>query len=605
MNNPKYTWEDFNIKVSDKVTGQVATTCPVCSPFRKKGKLKTMGVNFDTKGWHCCHCDWAGSLWRGETRKSNPSSQISQAPKEEYIPPNYEEPVIQTSVTDFFSSRGIEKDVLEEYKISSGMHYMPQIGKEVFTIQFPYIQDGVVVNIKYRGPQVDGKKTFSQVKGAPRIPYNIDCLKELGNEVGNQNEDGIIADHFVIVEGEMDALALIQCGEKFVISVPDGAPPSNVSDFGTKLDWLKEIEQYLDKAKMVVIATDNDGPGITLKDELVRRIGLEKCYTVKYPDGCKDINEALVLHGEEAVINCIIQAKPHPISGIFTISNYVDKLDRLFNEGITPGMDTQYNNINDIYKVALGENTTVTGYQGSGKSELIEDMAMGFARTKGMRIGIFSPEHPTEIHISRLAEKFTGKAWKTANVIGDPSQTISRDEWEETKKWLNEHVFYIERSRSHPMTPEELLERKKMLVLRYGCQLFIDDPFNRMDHQRPKDMTIEEYISWFLEIYGEFDAKYKTHSWLIAHPKNPPMDAGLKTGTLIAKARDISGGAMWGNKSLNVVSIARKGIGKGTDEAGNLPTLFITQKIKFKWNGKLAMRELWFNPVNGRFRDEK
>ena len=605
MNNPKHTWEDFSIKVSDRVTGQVATTCPVCSPFRKKSKLKTMGVNFSTKGWHCCHCDWAGSLWRGVTRPSNPSSQISQSTRAEYVPPQYEEPVIQPKVADFFKGRCISEETVDKFKISSGMHYMPQLEKEVFTIQFPYIQDGVVVNIKYRGPQVEGKKTFSQVKGAPRLPYNIDALKELGTKTVNESGEEVVADHFVIVEGEMDVLALHECNEEFVISVPDGASPSNVSDFGTKLDWLKEIEESIEKANVIVVATDNDGPGYALKEELVRRMGLEKCYTVEYPKDCKDLNEVLIKHGREAVIHCISQAQPYPISGIYTISHYEDKLDRLFREGVTPGMETQWNNIRNIYRVALGENTTVTGYQGSGKSELIEDMAIGFAKTRNMRIGIFSPEHPTEIHISRLAEKYTGKAWKTAGVIGDPSQTISEDEWQEAKKWLNDHVYYIERSRSKPMSPEELLERKKMLVLRYGCQLFIDDPFNRMDHQRPKDMTTEEYISWFLEVYGEFDAKYKTHSWLIAHPRNPPTEAGLKTGTLIAKARDISGGAMWGNKSLNVVSIARKGIGKGTDEAGNQPTLFITQKIKFKWNGKLAMRELWFNPVNGRFRDEK
>ncbi|MAH51480.1 hypothetical protein CMI37_37035 [Candidatus Pacearchaeota archaeon] len=604
MNNPKHTWEDFGIKVSDRVTGQVATTCPVCSPFRKKSKLKTMGVNFNTKGWHCCHCDWAGSLWRGVTRPSNPSNgQAVQ--RVEYTPPSYEEPVIQPKVADFFKDRCISEETIDRFKINSGMHYMPQLEKEVFTIQFPYIQDGVVVNIKYRGPQVEGKKTFSQVKGAPRLPYNIDSLKLLGDKTINEEEKEVTADHFIIVEGEMDVLALYECGEEFVISVPDGAPPPNATDFGTKLDWLKEIEEYIDKINTIVIATDSDAPGYTLREELVRRIGLEKCYTVNYPNGCKDLNEVLIKHGRDAVVQSISQAKPYPISGIYTISHYEQKIDKLFKDGITPGMETQWRNIRDIYKVALGENTTVTGYQGSGKSELVEDMAISFARTKNMRVGIFSPEHPTEIHISRLAEKYTGKAWKTAGVVGDASQLISQEEWNEAKRWLNEHVYYIERSRSKPMTPEELLERKKMLVLRYGCQLFIDDPFNRMDHQRPKDMTTEEYISWFLEVYGEFDAKYKTHSWLIAHPRNPPSEAGLKTGTLIAKARDISGGAMWGNKSLNVVSVARKGIGKGTDEAGDQPTLFITQKIKFKWNGKLAMRELYFNPVNGRFRDEK
>jgi len=605
MNNPKHSWDSFGIKVQDRIAGQVSMICPVCSPYRKKSKLKTMGVNFETKGWHCCHCDWAGSLWRGVTRQSNPSnSKGTLTPRVEYIPPAYKETILEPNVKEFFKARGIEKETLEKFKISSGMHYIPQLEKEVFTIQFPYIRDGVVINIKYRGPQIDGKKTFSQIKGAPRIPYNIDILKQLDHTVSGTKSE-VVADRFIIVEGEMDTLTLSECGEDFVISVPDGAPGANVTDFGTKLDWLREIEEYIHQAKVIIIATDNDAPGNVLKEELVRRIGLEKCYTVEYPEDCKDLNDVLVNHGTEAVAHVISNAKLYPISGIYTISDYEKKLDSLFEKGIVPGMNTQWSRINEIYKVALGENTTVTGYQGSGKSEVIEDMAISFAKREGMRIGIFSPEHPTEVHITRLAEKYIGKAWKIAGTHVDSNQLITREEWEEAKVFLKKHIYYIERDRSKPMTPEILLERKKMLVLRYGCQLFIDDPFNRMDHQRPKDKTIEEYISWFLEIYGEFDAKYHTHSWLIAHPRNPPTEAGLKTGTLIAKARDISGGAMWGNKSLNVISIARKGIGKGTDEATNLPTLFITQKIKFKWNGKLAMRDLWFNSINGRFRDEK
>ena len=74
MNDPKHSWESFGIKVQDRIAGQVSMICPVCSPYRKKSKLKSMGVNFETKGWHCCHCDWAGSLWRGVTRQSNPSN---------------------------------------------------------------------------------------------------------------------------------------------------------------------------------------------------------------------------------------------------------------------------------------------------------------------------------------------------------------------------------------------------------------------------------------------------------------------------------------------------------------------------------------------------
>ena len=71
---------------------------------------------------------------------------------------------------------------------------------------FPYMRDGELVNIKYRGED----KSFWQVKGAEKILFGLD--------------DIVGAREIIIVEGEMDKLALEQAGFKNVVSVPDGAP---------------------------------------------------------------------------------------------------------------------------------------------------------------------------------------------------------------------------------------------------------------------------------------------------------------------------------------------------------------------------------------------
>jgi len=71
---------------------------------------------------------------------------------------------------------------------------------------FPYYRNGQLVNVKYRGPN----KTFWQVKGAEKILYGLDDIV---------NQEWII-----IVEGEIDKLALEEAGFSNVVSVPDGAP---------------------------------------------------------------------------------------------------------------------------------------------------------------------------------------------------------------------------------------------------------------------------------------------------------------------------------------------------------------------------------------------
>ena len=103
---------------------------------------------------------------------------------------------------EWFKTRGISKDTLDELKVSVGKEYMPQTGKAENTIQFNYYVGGQLTNVKYR----DARKNFKLYKGAEKVFYNID------NIVGH--------DYCIIVEGEMDVLALHEAGITNAISVP-------------------------------------------------------------------------------------------------------------------------------------------------------------------------------------------------------------------------------------------------------------------------------------------------------------------------------------------------------------------------------------------------
>ena len=115
------------------------------------------------------------------------------------------------------------------------------------------------INIKYR----DGRKNFKLVKGAEKVFYNID--------------NTINSDYVVIVEGEIDALSYVESGILSVVSVPNGATINN-----TNLDYLDSCIDYFDSKEKIILAVDTDEAGVTLKQELIRRLGAERCFTVEF-----------------------------------------------------------------------------------------------------------------------------------------------------------------------------------------------------------------------------------------------------------------------------------------------------------------------------------
>ena len=158
--------------------------------------------------------------------------------------------------------------------VTEGPEYMPQTGKSENTIQFNYIVGDELVNVKYR----DGRKNFKLYKGAEKVFYNINST------VGY--------DTCVITEGEMDVLALHEAGIKNAISVPNGATLNS-----NNLDYLDNCIDYFEDKEKVILAVDNDEPGIALQQELIRRLGAEVCFLTTFED-CKDANDYLIKYGK-------------------------------------------------------------------------------------------------------------------------------------------------------------------------------------------------------------------------------------------------------------------------------------------------------------------
>src|SRR3546814_8320544 len=104
----------------------------------------------------------------------------------------------------------------------------------------------------------------------------------------------------------------IQCGNPAVVSVPNGAPAERIDDpvNSNRYRFLWESQADLERVKSFVLATDSDGPGLTLAHDLAAILGPERCRFVTYPDDCKDLNEVFIAHGLRGVNEKINRAKP-------------------------------------------------------------------------------------------------------------------------------------------------------------------------------------------------------------------------------------------------------------------------------------------------------
>ncbi|MGR3221035.1 MAG: toprim domain-containing protein, partial [Candidatus Anammoxibacter sp.] len=407
-----------------------------------------------------------------------------------------------------------------------------KIGFNGREIMFPYFKGGEVVNIKYRTLE----KRFRQEAGAAKVFYGLDDIKD--------------SDIAIITEGEFDKLALEEAGYTNALSVPDGAPATNTKAYESKFNYIENCQKELEGIKKFILAVDNDGPGKKLEDELSRRLSPEKCYTVTWPNDCKDANDVLMQHGDSALSKAIDEATPIPISGLFNVNDFSDALLDLYDNGNKGGDSTGWFNLDAYYTVRQGEMSIVTGIPSHGKSEFLDALMINLARDFDWRFAVFSPEnYPTQGHIAKLIQKYMGKPFSKGF-----NGHMTKEELLEAEYWLKEHFMFISPS-DNELSVDHIISKAKVAVMRFGIKGMVLDPWNEIDHSKRSNQTETEYISECLTKIRRFARTYKVHCWLVAHPAKLYKQ---KDGTYpIPTPYDIAGSAHFRNKADNCLCIWR------------------------------------------------
>lgn len=534
-------------------SGEESAPCPACAIDRKKKNLKPFSWNHDKKQGHCQHCQL--SFYD----KAN--TAIVSNEKKEYILPVKNLTKVSDKVLKWFKSRGISQATVMSFDITESIEYMPQIGKNSNCLNFNYFRNGSLVNIKYR----DGAKNFKLVSGAELIFYNYDKAKD--------------SKIVVICEGEMDCMSLHEAGVFAVVSVPDGAKTSD----NAKLEYLNNCYDILEDKICIVLAVDNDEAGVKFRDILADRLGRDRCRTVVYPDGCKDANDVLVNHGPDVLKKVIEDGQPFPLEGIDLVCDIRHYVDEIYKNGYPKVEGIGFNGLDSKIRFSTGQLTVVTGIPGSGKSEFMDQIMVKLSEVHGWRHGVFSAENqPVQLHIAKLMEKKAGEY-----ITGFCKMSVKT--YEETLQFINEHFFFI-KIIDENLKVENILNRAKELITRYGIKFLIIDNWANLEHNYSGE-TEHQYIGKSLIKLFNFCKAYNIHIVVVAHPTKikKRQDGSYEVATLY----DISGSSHWFNKVDNGISIYR-------DYQNNITTAHI-MKVRHRYNGEVGSQDFQWSPIGGRY----
>lgn len=501
----EYNVHGFNL--NGKTNGTIQTVCPFCSSQRKKSKDKCCSVYLDTNKFKCNHCGKYGNL---HTYKLN---------KAEYKKPIWRNKTnLSTSVVKWFEQRGITQKTLVKTRITDGLEYMPQTKIEQNTIQFNYFRENELINIKYRTKE----KHFKLHKDAELIFYNLDSIKD--------------TESCFIVEGEIDALSLIEAGVENVVSVPNGATLNT-----NNLQYLDNCYEYFINKKEIILWLDNDTAGRSLKYALAERLGFERCKYIEIED-CKDANEYLIKYGLNAVITVESKAQYFPIEGVFTISDVNNEIDDMYLYGLDKGVSIEMESFN--LNFVKGYLTVITGIPSHGKSDFLDQVCLKLRILHNWKGCFYSPENrPTQLHFSKMVRKISGKHW-------DGYNRISLDEVNEIKQYLDKYIWFLKPEKDFSLT--SILKQIKAIKQRYGLDYFVIDAWNKIEHADDKT----SYIGKCLDEIVTFCELNNVHCFLVAHPTK--IKKNLNTNKYeIPTLYDIAGSANFYNKADNGICVYR------------------------------------------------
>ena len=376
-------------------------------------------------------------------------------------------------VREWLQGRGLRDSTIDAFKVAEQL----RDGKAYAV--FPYMRDGELVNFKLRNP--DEKKDMQQAGGAEPCLFGWHLIDPKARTVA-------------ITEGELDAMSLHQCG----------VPALSVNAGAGNHQWIESDWLRLERFSEILVFFDNDEAGNKGAQEVIHRLGVERCKRVVIP--AKDANQWL-MDGAEGVDfeHAISDAKPQDPDELRQASDFIGRVKSMFYPAQDAARDPCLRLDKDLdwFEFRPGETTIWTGINGHGKSLALSQVQLGLMQ-QGQRVVVFSGEMTPERQLKRMVKQATGLDRPTPGYI------------DAVGAWLSDRLWLFNVVGSSGL--DRLLQVFAYANKRYGATQFVIDSLMMTDvpEDGPGSLTAQKEA---MRRICDFAKRHGSHMHLVAHPR--------------------------------------------------------------------------------------
>jgi len=354
------------------------------------------------------------------------------------------------------------------------------------TIAFVYYADkerSDVDMIKYMGVRrEDGKKKIFTSKNSKKTLFGKHTISDDCSTL-------------VITEGELDAMSY-SCAGIPAVSVPFGAKWESDSGSDPNMEWIQNDYEFLERFATIAISMDMDDAGRRATASIVKRLGASRCRIIELPKN--DANETMLVEGLDALRSAFEDAVYVDPDSLHGVEKYKADVHDLLYSDVGHGFPLPWGNI--PFHIRMNELTVVTGFNGSGKTMLLNYLCVWFA-SLGQRVCIASLEVPVKMNLSYLVRQAMGK------------ETLTEGEFNRGMDWLGKSFWFYDHVGQ--VNADDVLETFAYAYKRYGVTLFIIDSFMKLG------FGVDEYNKHkeFMDKVTAFVNEYDVHVFLVAHAR--------------------------------------------------------------------------------------
>ncbi len=478
-------------------------TCPYCKPRATRGNVRTFSINLKTGQFKCLRasCGISGNMVTlSKDFDFSLGNEVDEyyRPKKRYKRLKQPKEAIKPKpeAIQYLESRGISEEVAKKYEITVQTSH-PNI------LVFPfYDEKGVLQFVKYR------KTDFDKAKDANKEWCESSTKPILFGM--KQCDDSF--DTLILVEGQLDSLAVATASIPNAVSVPTGAKG---------FTWIPYCWDWLCKWEKIIVFGDFEKGSISLLDELAKRLKdrVEHVREDNYKD-CKDANEILLKYGAEQVRKCVEESVKLPIDNVVDLAD-VKELDPYSIEKIPTGVADVDNLL--CGGIPFGVVTIVTGKSGKGKSTFVGQIITR-ALNKGDNVFVYSGEMPNYLFKAAIDFQIAGPA----NVVEEDRRNyikryVRKSAKDKIVEWYRGKCMLYDRTMVKDEDTDLLNTIERMIVSQNSRVIVIDNLMTMINKTRVKGSKLEAQseVSNALEDMARF---YNVCIILVAHKRK---DSGI------------------------------------------------------------------------------